>query len=367
MTRRLLPILTLWSLCWTVGACVDDADRAGAASSPTRSTFGWRPVDSTLTPVWGGFVAEGGTRPLRVGGVAGTGGPVIDTAEGPAPRGDGIGSDDLVLLDGPRYCGCGFVDPGRNELIVVGGRDGRFRDVETAVVIDLDDGTVATVDDVGPAAFPVGCAAFFLPGLQTGYVFSGLSSNQGGFGSGLFRWNGEARRFVLVDGVTGPAPRYDAAVHVESTGTSALVVSGMGLGLGGGAVFFQDVWRFDGETASWTEVTTTQQPPGRRFAWSAIGPDNDTFVFGLGSDSPTGQSLLGDLWRLSLGSGTWQRLDDDASVFDQDTLLPPRAFTSRLPGLSGTAGLLSGGMQDGALAEDAYVLDVPAELVGEWR
>jgi hypothetical protein len=367
MTSRSLMTLALWTLCCAAGACVSETDSAEAPSAATRSTFGWRPVESTLTTVWGGFVAEGGARPLRVGGVAGAGGPVIDTAEAPTPRGDGIGSAELVLLDGPRYCGCAFVDPGRNELVVVGGRDGRFRDEETAVVIDLDDGTVASVDDVGPAAFPVGCAAFFLPGLQTGYVFSGLSSNQGAFGSGLFRWDAQTRRFVVVEGVTGPAPRYDASVHVESGGTSALIVSGMGLSVGGGSVFFEDVWRFDGETVSWTEVPTTQPPPGRRYAWSALGPDDDTFVFGLGSDSPTGQSLLGDLWRLSLASGTWQRLDDDASAFDQETLVPPRGFASRLPGLTGTAGVLSGGMQDGELAEDAYVLDVPTELAGEWR
>jgi hypothetical protein len=374
--RMTAPWISLRLCCvWLCGvlagasACDGEVDDDGTGSRPAaaRTTFGWRAVQSALTPVWGGFVAEGGARPLRVGGVAGTGGPVIDSAEGPAERGDTIASDDLVLLDGPRYCGCGFVDQGRNELVVIGGRDGRFRDVETAVVISLDDGTVTPIDDVGPAAFPVGCVAFFLPSLQTGYVFSGLSSNQRAFGTGLFRWDGEARRFSLVDGVTGPAPRYDAAVHVESQGTSALVASGMGLGLGGGSVFFRDVWRFDGETVSWSEVPTTQPPPGRRFAWSALGPDDDTFVFGFGSDSPTGESLLGDLWRLSLRSGIWQRLDDDASVFDQETLLPPRAFASRLPGLTGTAGLLSGGMQAGELAQDAYVLDVPTELVGEWR
>jgi hypothetical protein len=340
----------------------------GGDPTPGRTTFGWRAVDSGLTPVWGGFVAEGGERPILVGGVAGTSGPVIDTAEIPAARNDGIIADTLLTIDGARYCGCGFVDATRNELIVVGGRDGRFLDIETAAVIDLDDGTSTPIvdADAGPAAFPVGCVAFFLPATGTGYVYSGLSSNQRAFGTGLFRWDGAGRAFVGVDvaGAT-PAPRYDAAVHVEADGGSALVVSGMGLA--GAPVFHKDTWRFDGASETWTEVTTTNAPPGRRYAWSALAPDGDTLVFGLGSDSPQGLTLLADLWRLSLDSGVWTRLDDDDSAFDVDTALPARGFASRLPGLPGTAGLLSGGLQDGVLAEDAFVLDVPADLDGQWR
>jgi hypothetical protein len=361
-----MPTCFIIALVIAGSGCDGGGDRDGAPDGDGRTTFGWRAVDSGVTPVWGGFVAEGGADPILVGGVAGTGGPVIDTAEIPEVRGDRMVSS-LLPLDGPRYCGCGFVDATRNELIVIGGRDGRFLDVETAVVIDLDDGTASPIADAdaGPAAFPIGCVAFFLPATGTGYVYSGLSSNQRAFGAGLFRWDGAARTFVAVD-VAGarPAPRYDAAVHVEADGGSALVVSGMGAGA---PVFHQDTWRFAGSTETWTEVATTNPPPGRRYAWSALAPDGDTLVFGFGSDSPQGLTLLADLWRLSLGSGVWSRLDDDVSAFDVDTALPARGFASRLPGLPGTAGLLSGGMQDGVLAEDAFVLDVPAALDGEWR
>lgn len=369
LSTSLTPALVaLGVLIVAAGGC-DPAvsDDGGDGGGDGRTTFAWRAVDSGLTPVWGGFVAEGGERPILVGGVAGTSGPVIDTAEIPEARGEQIASA-LLSIDGARYCGCGFVDATRNELIVVGGRDGRFLDVETAAVIDLDDGTATPIADAdaGPAAFPVGCVAFFLPATGTGYVYSGLSSNQRAFGTGLFRWDGAARAFVAVD-VAGaaPAPRYDAAVHVEQGGGSAIIVSGMGLA--GAPVFHQDTWRFDGGSETWTEVTTTNAPPGRRYAWSALAPDGDTLVFGLGSDSPQGLTLLGDLWRLSLGTGAWTRIDDDSSAFDVDTALPARGFASRLPGLPGTAGLLSGGMQDGVLADDAFVLDVPADLDGEWR
>lgn len=362
-------LVTLLGLIAGAAGCdgTSGSDGDGGPDGDERTTFGWRAVDSGLTPVWGGFVAEGGSRPIRVGGVAGTSGPVVDSAEIPDVR-DGRIVSSLLTIDGARYCGCGFVDATRNELIVIGGRDGRFVDVETAAVIDLDDGTATPIADAdtGPAAFPVGCVAFFLPATGTGYVFSGLSSTQRTFGAGLFRWDGAARAFVAIE-VAGvaPAPRYDAAVHVEADGGSALVVSGMGLA--GAPVFHRDTWRFDGASETWAEVATTNPPPGRRFAWSALAPDGDTLVFGLGSDSPQGLTLLGDLWRLSLGSGVWTRLDDDAGAFDVDTALPARGFASRLPGLPGTAGLLSGGMEDGVLAEDAFVLDVPAELDGEWR
>lgn len=364
-----LAALRIAALSLLPGACVDPTgggDSDGGGDLPGRTTFGWRAVDSTVTPVWGGFVAEGGARPILVGGVAGTSGPVLDTAEVPVVDGDGIGSE-IVAIDAARYCGCAFVDAGRNELVVVGGRDGRFVDRPTSVVIDLDDGTATPVAEQGPAEFPVGCVAFFLPATQTGYVFSGLSSTQRAFGAGLFRWDGVARTFVEVAAGTAPAPRYDAAVHVEAAGGSALVVSGMGLSPVGAPLFHRDVWRFDGATETFIEVPTTDPPPGRRYAWSALADDGDTLVFGLGSDSPQGTTLLGDLWRLQLGAGTWARLDDDASVFDVDTVIAPRGFASRLPGTAGTAGLLSGGMDEAGLVDSAFVLDVPDDLLGDWR
>lgn len=54
-----------------------------------------------------------------------------------------------------------------------------------------------------------------------------------------------------------------------------------------------DVWRFDGATEAWTEVETTDPPPGRRAPFFALAPDGDTFVFGDGSDY-----VLQDAWIL---------------------------------------------------------------------
>jgi len=331
-----------------------------------RTTFGWRAVDSAITPVWGGFVADAPGGPsLLVGGVAGPSAPVLPGAEEVGVRGDGTVPVRTIDIDVARYCGCAFIDSARNELVVIGGRDGRFADIDSAAVIDLDDGTVTPLGAVLPSQHPVGCQAFYVPATDKGYVFSGLSSNQAEFGATFASWDGETRTFTAVD-VTLPPARYDASIHTLQDGR-VLMLGGMGLS-NLGALFHRDVWTFDGASETWTALAlstdSTQTPPGRRYPWTAVAPDDDTVLFGYGSDSPQGATMLGDLWRLSLSTGTWQQLDGELD----GVAVPARGFASRLPGLPGTAGLLTGGMNaDGDLVTDAFVLDVPADLDGEWR
>ena len=369
--RPLLPVsavlTALLALPGVTGlACVDgggDGEGDGLNQPRGRTTFGWRAVDSAITPVWGGFVADvPGERTLLVGGVAGPSAPVLPAAEEVGVRGDGLVPARTIDLDVARYCGCAFIDTARNELIVIGGRDGRFADIDSAAVIDLDDGTVTPLGAVLPSQHPVGCQAFYVPATDKGYVFSGLSSTQGNFGDTLARWDGETRTFTAVD-VTLPPARYDASIHTLQDGR-VLMLGGMGLS-NLGALFHRDVWTFDGATETWTaQALSTDAPPGRRYAWSAVAPNDDTVLFGYGSDSPQGATMLGDLWRLSLSTGSWQPLDGELD----GVAVPARGFASRLPGLPGTAGLLTGGMNaDGDLVTDAFVLDVPADLDGEWR
>jgi hypothetical protein len=373
--RPLLPVsavlTALLALPGVTGlACVDgggDGEGDGLNQPRGRTTFGWRAVNSAITPVWGGFVADvPGERTLLVGGVAGPSAPVLPGAEEVGVRGDGIVPASTIELDVARYCGCAFIDTARNELVVIGGRDGRFADIDSAAVIDLDDGTVTPLGAVLPSQHPVGCQAFYVPATDKGYVFSGLSSTQGNFGDTLARWDGETRTFTAVD-VTLPPARYDASIHSLQDGR-VLMLGGMGLS-NLGALFHRDVWTFDGATETWTALAlstdaSAQTPPGRRYAWSAVAPDDDTVLFGYGSDSPQGATMLGDLWRLSLSTGSWQPLDGELD----GVAVPARGFASRLPGLPGTAGLLTGGMNaDGDLVTDAFVLDVPADLDGEWR
>lgn len=98
-----------------------------------------------------------------------------------------------------------------------------------------------------------------------------------------------ALRTITKLDIPGPAARYDAGI-VELADGSSLLVSGMGGGVGG-VIFYADVWRFDPSTESWSEIPTTSKlvPPGRRYAWVTVAPDESVLLFGFGSDSLAGE------------------------------------------------------------------------------
>lgn len=140
------------------------------------------------------------------------------------------------------------------------------------------------------------------------------------------------------------------------------MVGGMGLG-DNGPIFFSDVWRFDADVEAWRELSaTTDAPAGRRYPWAALHNEADTLVYGYGSDSARGESMLGDLWRFTLSTGEWQPIVVDGEAPSA------RGFSYRLPGPPGTAGSFVGGLDgEQSLLFEAWVLHVPDDLDGEWR
>ncbi len=355
-----------------VGACaggVDDEDEDDDVDDG-RATYGWVAVDSAVSAVWGAIVAESDDGAFLVGGVANDLGPVLPTVERIVPRDDDVVSGDFLTMGEARYCGCAFVDEARRELVVIGGRDGAFRDINTAEIVDLDDGSVTDLGAVAPAETPVGCQAFVVPSTQQAYVFSGLSSQGARFGDTLYRYDGDARTFSVVDldadgGGVVPAGRYDGTVAVLDE-NRVLVFGGMGLAGPGRALFHQDGFIFDGQTETFSPLdvsASTTKPLGRRYAFSAFHPDSGTLVYGLGSDSAQGQTMMADMWSLDVTSGVWTEL-----VVDNSDAIAARGFAFRLTGTAGSVGFLSGGMDaESRLVTQSFVLLPPASLADGWR
>lgn len=346
--------------CLLGAACLGGPPPVDEDPVPTgRTTFRFEPVEvAGVTPRWGASVADG----HLLGGVDDTM-RVTDEVFSLAHSDAGLSGTSVGALDVPRFCGCALYDEGRRELVMLGGRDDFYRDETTAVLIDVDTGERTPLEHGGAADHPVGCMAFFSPSADRGYVFGG--ADQSGFSAATWRWDPEARTFTRLD-VDGPPGRYDAGVVPLADG-GALMVSGMGMG-GMAMKFYRDVWRFDVASESWREVApaTEEAPPGRRYPWLALSPDESTLVMGFGSDSPRGESVLGDLWRLDLASGAWRALEVGGEV--EGELPAARGFTFRLPGPSGTAGVLAFGSDaELNLYQDAFALTVPDDLAGEWR
>jgi hypothetical protein len=293
--------------------------------APARTTFAFEPISvSGIEPRWGspvapGFVVGGVDRAMRV-----QEGLFALSADD-----DGVHATALAPMSIPRSCACALFDERRRELVIFGGRDGDFADAKTAEIVNVDTGAREDLDvSVGAADHPVGCQAFWSPATDKGYVFGGLDSSSG-FTDATWRYDPATRTVTALD-IDGPAARYDAGVHVLDDG-DAILVGGMGAN-SFSARFFSDVWRFDVHNERWTEVPTTSTtlPEGRRYPWTSLAPDESLLLYGFGSDSPRGESVLGDLWIFSFDTGEWAPLDVDGE------LPAARGFTNNWEGPEGT-------------------------------
>ncbi|MCA9570260.1 MAG: hypothetical protein KC656_20595 [Myxococcales bacterium] len=238
-----------------------------------------------------------------------------------------------------RFCGCALHDTTRDEVVVFGGRDGDFVRAASAERIDLGSGEVQTLtgaEDVGT----IGCSAVFAEQVGYGYVFGG---GRGPFSADTWRYDPADGTLLLLD-APGPSARYDTAT-VQLPDGDMLIASGMG----DGPTFHTDVWRFDVDTETWSELATSGDFVGRRFPFASLGPDAAFLYLGFGSDDPAGQSVLADLWALDLETGAWSPLE---------TELPrARGFALSLPGPEGSLGTMAyGGDGQLRLVDDAWTL-----------
>ncbi len=317
-------------------------------------TFRFEPVEvSGLTPRWGASVTAG----HLVGGVDDAlrvSDEIVALSTGDA----GLAGVSAGALDVARFCACAFFDEGRRELVIVGGRNRQMLDEDTAVLVEVDSGNTVALA-TGPADHPIGCHAFFSPVVDRGFVYGGANSS--GFTSDTWRWDPATRTFTRLD-IDGPPGRYDAGIVPLADG-GALLASGMGMS-GFAATFHRDVWRFDAVGERWSEVApgAVDAPAGRRYPWLALSPDEGTLILGFGSDSPRGESVLDDLWQLDVASATWTAVELEGERPSA------RGFTYRLPGPTGSAGVLAFG-SDAELNVhgDAFALVVPDALAGQWR
>ncbi|MBK8255228.1 MAG: hypothetical protein IPK82_21525 [Polyangiaceae bacterium] len=313
-----------------------------------------------LPPVWGGIVAqESGKVAYLVGGVGGTAGPVTANLVRVEQTADGVKATAVTAPISNRYCGCAMVDTNRNELIIIGGRGTDFNETTNVEKVNLTTNEVTALGSPGAAEHPVGCHAVFLADRDEGYIFGGASA-QTGFSDVMWRYLPTDGSFTELT-AKGPQARYDGVLRYPVEGGPLWLLGGLGP-LNGSPNFLADVWSFDPATETWTEVKIQPglKPSGRRLPWVAFRADMTSLVMGFGSDSPTGASMLGDLWQMDLNTGTW-----DQQTLGGEVNAGARGFALWLPGPPGSAGLLSGGLEDLGLSKQALVVKSPSD--GNYR
>jgi hypothetical protein len=258
----------------------------------------------------------------------------------------------------PRYCGCAMADEAHRELVVVGGRDDSFNQVMTAEIVNLDTGVVTPLDAGDAMKHPVGCHAVFLPDRGEGYLFGGADDTSG-FGGTTFRYTPADHKFTALTG-SGPPARYDGAMRYPTAGGAVWLIAGMGGGRTSSHMY-SDVWKLDPAAGTWAEVPANgTTPPGRRYPWVAFSDDLGTIAMGFGTMNGMGTTMFGDLWRFDVASGAWTTIAHTA-----DTQVAARGFSPWLPGPEGSAGVMSGGLEDRGMAKRAVVLQPP--VTATWR
>jgi hypothetical protein len=324
-----------------------------------RTFFGFDKlaVDQAVTPLWG----DASTGAFVAGGVQGSLQVVKDVLQVDSSSGT-LKTKVVGTMTKARMCNCALFDESRNELLVVGGRDEQFADNNDAEIVNTATGENIAIDANGAGDHPIGCQAFFSTSTDKGYIFGGLSSTVGNFSPDTYRYDPASHTITKIDGLVGPPARYDAAIHQLDNG-DVLMVSGMG-SQGLAAKFFQDMWIFDAAHETWSEQkpdAASLLPPGRRYAWTSLAPDESELLYGFGSDSPTGQHMLGDFWAYDFAAKTWNKQAVDG-------LPSARGFSYKWQGPPQSAGALAFGIDNASTVfADAYVMTPPDDLAGNWH
>ncbi|MEO6295163.1 MAG: kelch repeat-containing protein [Candidatus Limnocylindria bacterium] len=105
--------------------------------------------------------------------------------------------------------------------------------------------------------------------------------------------------------LTGPAAREDHTWTVGGDGRSAYLFGGRD-----GATVFGDLWAFDLETDTWTELNPGPGPAAR-FGHEAVWVDDIGLVVFAGQAGPT---FFNDLWAFEPTAGSWARLPSSGAV-----------------------------------------------------
>jgi|GEM_PF-869074 len=249
----------------------------------------------------------------------------------------------------PRYCGCAAYDPDHRKVLVVGGRIGGTL-LNDTWAFDVDENVWEVIPGNGPAR-GLGCAlTHFADGNL--YLFGGSSTS--GTGNEMWSFSFDSNSWTPLVPPSPPGRRYDAALiatddFIWMAGGSESTPSG----------FKNDVWRFDPDEQTWTELLPNDEdalPRGRRVPWVRKAPDNSGFYFGFGNN---GGTVLNDLWFY----------DADANAFVEQDLPqapPPRGWTQALPGGRGVIGVLFNGFDLSNPVGDVWQLLADDEDLPWW-
>jgi hypothetical protein len=353
-----LSLVSLLALACDPASVPDDASAPDASIAPDAFSVGvaevhWEPVplDDAMPALWGWSAAPlGDGRTVILGGAVGA--FATETLGEALVIEPGAGSTLSVrtiarpsVAPSGRWCTCATFDAARGRVLFAGGRNEGASGGIAGSTWELDptEGSFRELVDAPTPPGVIGCALAYSAQRRATYWFGGASASV--VSGRTFRLDADGTSWIELD-ATGPTPRYDA--HFEALDDRRLLLFGGSYG-SRGAAFYADVWIFDSETETWTEIPVEgATPPGRRTPWVRLTPGGGGFYAGFGYD---GAMLpLGDLHHFDLERAAW------TEVTGLDPMPGARGFAPAVEGPAGSIGILLPGLGDGVVVRDAYVL-----------
>jgi hypothetical protein len=223
----------------------------------------------------------------------------------------------------PRYCHCATYLPEHHQVLVVGGRDDRGPLPPGAWIYDLAGDTWAAVEGAAPPGV-IGCGIAWMPTFPGGgraIVFGG--GNRTGLPRDTWIYDPNARSFTSVRTASVPPGRGDPMMTFDPSHGGRLLLFGGAVNVfpPESAVLLDDLWAFDG--TDWRAIHPSgDRPEARRFAGESFDELRKEWIIFGGTREVED---FDDLWRFDAESDTWTKLQPWGS---EGVLPSARGFVS---------------------------------------
>ncbi|MFN3199805.1 MAG: hypothetical protein ACE366_15490 [Bradymonadia bacterium] len=250
----------------------------------------------------------------------------------------------------PRYMGCAAWDPIAQKALVVGGRGLRWGE-EFAETWQLDpvEGTWRLLTLPEHPTHTKGCTLSWSDHRNAFYLFGGAHDLDLSNETWLF--DPENPGWQHLDTPKSPSARRDAVLMPHGD-HHLLLMGGEAYGVrhryGVEVVWPDDMWLFDVRTERWAPVAIEgERPPGRRAPW--VSTTEHGLYMGFGLSGAYADEVHGDLWWFDFEHSTWTQLELEDGP-------EARGLTACLPGGPGALGLMFGGFDLEAPNDEVWQL-----------
>ena len=212
---------------------------------------------------------------------------------------------------------------------------------------------IDVASDVSPAP-RIHPAAVYDPQAHTMVLFGGRADNGDRNDVWSFDIAGAVWSEIAAGGETAPGPRFTHNAVYDSGAHRMLIWSGRHVG-SDGSFFLNDVWAFDLAMHTWSELVAPDPKPLDRYGTAAIYDPRAHALVNFAGFTSSGR--FDDTWRFDLASSSWTDISPASGPLE-------RCLHSGSYDAVGHRMIIYGGQSGGRALDDIWALDLQTN---EWR